>query len=71
MSGPFESAMVLVFLSQLAVMLAAVIAGVVWAARAGQFRDQDRARYLPLVSPPPDDSTDDEAARGTTDGGSG
>ena len=23
-----------------------------WAVRAGQFRDQDRARYLPLQSPP-------------------
>jgi cbb3-type cytochrome oxidase maturation protein len=24
----------------------------IWAVRAGQFRDQDRARYLPLEAPP-------------------
>jgi cbb3-type cytochrome oxidase maturation protein len=26
-----------------------------WAVRSGQFRDQQRARYLPLESPPQDD----------------
>jgi hypothetical protein len=33
-------------------MLAAVAAVLIWAIRSGQFRRQDRARYLPLDAPP-------------------
>ena len=39
------------------------IALLVWAIRNGQFRDQQRARELPLTSPPLD------APRGETDDG--
>ena len=38
-----------------AMMLAGVSAAILWAVRAGQFGDQERARYLPLRSGIPND----------------
>jgi nitrogen fixation-related uncharacterized protein len=38
-----------------ALMLVAVAAVLWWAIRSGQFRRQDRARYLPLDGPPPEE----------------
>ena len=29
----------------------------IWAVRAGQFRDQERARYLPLQHPPQEEES--------------
>lgn len=42
-----------VWIAFAAMMLLAAVAVLVWAIRSGQFRRQDRARYLPLDSPPP------------------
>jgi cbb3-type cytochrome oxidase maturation protein len=44
--------------------LAAALTALIWAVRSGQFSDQDRARYLPLLSGIPEErraETDSEA----------
>lgn len=49
-----DSALLLVWIAFSGVALAGILAVLVWAVRAGQFGDQDRARYLPLESGIPD-----------------
>ena len=59
-----ENSLLLVWVTFTVVALAGVLAVFVWAVRSRQFSDQDRARYLPLVSGvPTDDDTDDDADR--------
>lgn len=48
MSG--EGAFLLLWIDFTVLALTAVAAAVIWGVRAGQFGNQDRARYLPLRS---------------------
>jgi cbb3-type cytochrome oxidase maturation protein len=43
-------ALIIVWITFAVIMLAGIIALLVWAVRSGQFQDQDRARRLPLDS---------------------
>jgi cbb3-type cytochrome oxidase maturation protein len=57
-----DTRFLLVWLAVTALMLTAVIAALVWAARSGQFKDQQRARSLPLTGQTPDDADATRAA---------
>jgi cbb3-type cytochrome oxidase maturation protein len=50
-------ALIIVWVTFAVLMLAAIVAVLVWAVRSRQFADQDRARYLPLESGIPADSS--------------
>jgi cbb3-type cytochrome oxidase maturation protein len=49
------------YLAYVLVSLAATTALFLWAVRSGQFRDQQRARFLPLAGEPPVAATPDTA----------
>ncbi len=42
------------------IMLAAVVGVLIWAWKSGRFKNQDRARYLPLDDAPPPRAGDGE-----------
>jgi cbb3-type cytochrome oxidase maturation protein len=48
-------ALIIVWVTFAVLMLAAIVAVLVWAVRSRQFADQDRARYLPLESGIPEE----------------
>ncbi|MBT1071508.1 cbb3-type cytochrome oxidase assembly protein [Pelotalea chapellei] len=49
MNGPTDSATFFyMWIGFLFLMIAGILLVFIWAIRSGQFKDQDRARYLPL-----------------------
>ena len=50
MSPHEQSVLLMIWIGYTAVTLVGIIGVLVWAARTRQFRDQDRARYLPLLN---------------------
>lgn len=51
-----NSLILFIWFGYLGIMLTFIFIVLRWAVRSGQFSDQDRARYLPLVSPPIDEN---------------
>ncbi len=47
-----DSLFVVIWLGYFGIMIVAIAVVVWWAIRNKQFTDQDRARYIPLLSPP-------------------
>ena len=60
-----EANLLVVWVTFLVLGLAGLAAALVWAVRKGQFRDQDRARYLPLTGKIPDAYPDQDAEKRT------
>jgi cbb3-type cytochrome oxidase maturation protein len=50
MIGSANTALIIVWVTFAVLMLAAIVATLVWAVRSRQFSDQDHARRLPLES---------------------
>lgn len=68
MDSPWEgTAFLFMWLGFLVLMLLCIASFFVWAIHRNQFADQDRARYLPLMSAiPPDEPDEDPAPNGRT-----
>ena len=65
----FSDSLMLSWLVEAALGLAAIALVIIWAVKTGQFSDQDRARYLPLHSDRPLDSEENAPAPAKTDSG--
>ncbi len=50
----FWGAFFYVWLAFMGIMMAALLGVLIWAWKSGRFKNQDRARYLPLDDMPPD-----------------
>jgi nitrogen fixation-related uncharacterized protein len=61
MISSFDTVFLAAWVVFVCLIFAAVAGAVVWAARSGQFKDQDRARYLPLMSGIPEKRQKDGA----------
>jgi cbb3-type cytochrome oxidase maturation protein len=69
MSNPFEgTSFVLMWVGFLILMSSGIVIFFVWAIRNGQFADQDRARYLALMSGIPSEE-EERKRRAERDGG--
>ena len=65
MDNPMEGqAFLFMWIGFLLLMTGGIAAFFLWAIRAGQFSNQDRARYLPLESGIPPSEPDEERRQG-------
>ncbi|HJV34188.1 hypothetical protein [Geomonas sp.] len=61
MTSPFDgTAFVLIWIGFLVIMSSGIVIFILWAVRAGQFCDQQRARHLALMSGIPPAEADQE-----------